>query len=218
MTVPVVVVGGGGHAKVVIDSLRAGGREVAGFTDSRAHADPIAGAPHLGSDAYLDSLPRTACEVVVALGDNRLRARLIQQARDRGFSLANAIHPTAWISPSVELGSGIAIMANAVVNASSRVGDGAIVNTGATVDHDCEIGAFAHLAPGTHLSGYIAVGEGALVGVGSAVGIGRPLRVGEWAIIGTGSVVVRQVAAGSVVAGNPARTLRKASEGGPGHE
>lgn len=202
----VILIGGGGHARVVADNLLASGLSLFGFVDRSPEASPLAGARYLGSDEVLAGLSREHA-VFVALGDNALRQRLGGRAREFGFRLANAIHPTACVSPRATLATGVAVMPQAAINAGARVGEGAVVNTGATVDHDCVLGAYVHVAPGSHLAGCVTVEEGALIGVGSAVGRGRPLGVGAWAVVGTGSVVVTDVAAGATVVGNPARRL-----------
>jgi UDP-perosamine 4-acetyltransferase len=203
----IVVVGGGGHARVVIEVLLAAGWEVVGFTDAGTPPGQTFGAvPCLGGDEALPAVRAAGVETaIIALGENALRARLAAAARDLGFTLGNAVHPGAHLSPSVRLGAGIAVMAGAVINAATTIGDGSIVNTGATVDHDNRIGAFVHIAPGCHLAGYVTVGDGALIGVGSTVGRGRPLAIGAGAVAGSGSVVIQDVPAGATVFGNPAR-------------
>jgi UDP-perosamine 4-acetyltransferase len=205
----VVVIGGGGHAKVVLDVLLAAGWPVAGYTDPA----PAAGAhigdiPCRGDD---DALPQLHGEglswAIVALGDNALRARMAERARTLGFALATAVHPSAQVSPQASLGAGVVVMPCAVVNAGSTLGDNTILNTSASVDHDCAIGRSVHIAPGARLAGYVTVEDGALVGVGAVVGRGRPLVVGRGAVVGIGSVVFADVPPGTTVAGNPARPL-----------
>jgi UDP-perosamine 4-acetyltransferase len=204
----VVVVGGGGHARVVMEVLLAAGWRVAGFTDPGGAGRSFGEIPCLGDDSALPSLAGQVRYAIAALGDNALRGRLAERAVELGFELANAIHPSAQISPSVTLGRGIAVMANAVLNAGTTVLDDSIINTAATVDHDCRIGRNVHIAPGCHLAGYVTVEDGALVGVGSIVGRGRPVLVGAAAVVGSGSVVIRDVPPFTTVAGNPARPLR----------
>ncbi len=205
----IVVVGGGGHARVVMEILLAAGWRVAGYTDPAETGAAFGALPRLGDDSELPALAGRYRHAIVALGDNALRGRLVRRVEELGFELGNAIHPSARISPSATLGRGIAIMANAVLNAGAAVLDDAIINTAATVDHDGRIGRDVHVAPGCHLAGYVTVDEGALIGVGSVVGRGKPLRIGEWAIVGAGSVVVQDVSPFTTVVGHPARPLRR---------
>lgn len=202
-----VVVGGGGHARVVMEVLLAAGRRVAGYTDIADSGGAFGSLPCLGTDSELPALAGRYRQAIVAVGDNALRGRLARRVEELGFELGNAIHPSAQISPSVSLGRGIAIMANAVLNAGTVVLDDSIVNTAATVDHDGRIGRDVHIAPGCHLAGYVTIDEGALIGVGSVVGRGKPVRIGEWAVVGAGSVIIQDVSPFTTVVGNPARLL-----------
>jgi len=206
----IVVIGGGGHAKVVMDILHEAGWAIVGFCDpSQAAGEHIGGIPCLGDDSVLpDVLNSGIKHAIVALGDNCLRSRIAKQLCDMGFKLGNAIHPSAQISPSVVIGDGVAVMPAAVINAATIIGDNTIINTSATVDHDCKIGGGTHIAPGSHLSGFVTVGEQVLIGIGSIVGRGKPLIVGDGAIIGAGSVVIRDVKPKTVSVGNPARVIK----------
>jgi len=201
---PLVVLGGGGHAKVVIEILQdAGQYDVIGCTDGNATSGSVLNVPVLGGDSELARIYASGVRnAFVAVGDNRLRRRLTKTARDIGFHLVNALSPHATVSRSVEFCSGIAIMAGAVINSCSRLGDGCIINTGATVDHDCAIGNWTHIAPGTNLAGRVIVGEGVFLGIGSRVIPG--ISIGEWSIVGAGAVVVRDLPAGITAVGVPA--------------
>ena len=212
----IIVIGGGGHTKMMIEILLATDWEVTGYTDADGRpGDAFGGIAWLGDDGALPAIRDQGVEhAIVALGDNALRGRLAERAAALGFTLGNAIHPSAQISPSVALGRGIAVMAQAAVNAATVLGDNCIVNTGATMDHDNRIGKNVHIAPGCHLAGYVTVGDGALVGVGSVVGRGRPLAIGAGAVVGAGSVVFNDVPPQAMVAGNPARPLRRAGREG----
>lgn len=199
----VIVIGNGGHAKVVLAILALNGVSVVGVVGPGGDG-VIRGLPRLGDDHDLPTLRGHGPAVFVAVGDNDRRERLFALAEDLGFELVNAVHPTAVIDDSVRLGRGVAIMAGAIVNPDTEIGDNVIVNTGATIDHDCWIGRGAHIGPGSHLSGYVRVGPRALIGIGATVGRGRRLTVGEGAVVGAGSVVIEDVADGAVVWGVPA--------------
>ena len=201
----VVVIGGGGHAKVVLDILidRAD-VELAGCVTAVTTVSTVLGVPVLGAD---DVLPAVAASGVthafVAVGENRLRAKLQRHVTELGFSLINAISRSAVLSARVNLGTGIAIMPGAIVNVDTTIGDGAIINTGASVDHDGAIGAFAHIGPGSTLAGNVTVGEGTFLGAGTTV---IPRRtIGAWTTSGAGAVVVQDLPGGVLAVGVPAR-------------
>jgi UDP-perosamine 4-acetyltransferase len=209
----VVVIGGGGHAKVVIDVLQQQGWQVAGYTDPAPLAgSQICGAPWLGDD---DTLERLRAEgiawAIAAFGDNARRSRMADRALALGFELANAVHPSAQISPHARLGQGVAVMPGVAVNAGSVIGDSTVLNTASSVDHDCTLGRGVHVAPGAHLAGYIVVDDEALIGGGAIIGRGKPIRIGRGAVVGAGAVVIHDVPPATTVAGNPARPLRPAA-------
>ena len=201
----VVIIGSGGHAKVVIELVRAEGKyQIKGCTGLGERGFVLGDIPILGSDSVLPAmLANGARKAFVAIGDNHLRLRLLAQVSEMGFQLINAISPDAVVSPSAVLGRGIAIMAGAIINASTQIGDGAIINTNAGVDHDCQIGSGAHIGPGSVLAGNVEIGSEAFLGVGTCVVPG--VRVGSCTIVGAGSVVVRDIPDGVTAMGVPAR-------------
>lgn len=205
---PVVIVGAGGHAKVIIDILQENDEfALVGCTTPEKGQSTILGLPVLGTDEVLPELFHSGVKLAfVALGGNRARLSLSEQLMNMGFGLINVISRRATVSRYVRLGAGIAVMPGAVVNVDTEIGNGAIINTGATVDHDCHIGRCAHIAPGTNLAGKVTIGEGAFVGVGSRVIPG--CTVGPWSVVGAGAVVVRDLPGFVTAVGVPARVSR----------
>ena len=204
-----VVLGGGGHAKVVIDILQQAAEvEIAGFVDPVEQPD-LCGCRRLGSDDILSELFRSGVRsAFVAIGDNRRRMECIASVKQQGFTLINAISPGAIVSPHATLARGIAVMPGAVVNAGAHIGEGAIVNTNATVDHDCTIGACVHVAPRAALAGCVSLGEGVFVGIGASV-IPR-IAVGAWTTVGAGAAVIADLPDHVVAVGVPAAVRRSA--------
>lgn len=208
-----LIIGAGGHAKVVIDLFRAAGlHDIVGLIDSGAPGTLVNGVPVIGGDG---DLARLLAEGIghahVAIGNNRTRLRIARALQGQGFVLANAVSPSAVLSASVVLGEGIAVMAGAVVNAESRLGDACILNTRASLDHDGSIGEGAHVAPGCALAGNVSIGRLAFLGVGTSVIPG--IEIGEEAIIGAGSCVVRPIPAHAKAFGVPAKVVASASQG-----
>lgn len=202
---PVAVYGCGGHGKVVLDILLASGASVAGFLDGNpaTHGTAVLGFPVLGD---WDALPAGAA-VALGIGSNAVRERICRQAQARGISVVNAIHPRATVSRFVTLGTGVVVMAGAVINPGTTVGDGVCVNTGATVDHDCVLHAFCQVWPGAHLAGSITVGARAYVGTGAAVVPG--VTIGADTLTGAGTAIIADLPANIIAAGVPARALRQ---------
>lgn len=208
----VVIIGGGGHAKVVIEALRAAGfPPPLGILDPRPPAPEVLGVSVLGGNELLGRLREEgACDAVVALGDNRLRQEMGGRLAALGFRLPPVLHPASYRSPTAEVMKGAVVMARACLGTDALVGPLAIVNTGAVVEHDNRLGPAAHVAPGCALAGSVVVGDRALVGVGSSV---RPgIVIGADAVVGAGSAVVQDVPPGARVGGAPARVL------GPGRK
>jgi UDP-perosamine 4-acetyltransferase len=209
----VVVIGGGGHASVVIDAARANGTlDLVGVIDADAarRAATVLGLPVIGNDGDLPRLQREGIEgFIIGLGHSRslaLRAGLFQAAVALGLVPVNVIHPNTSIAASARLGSGVAILAGVIVNAEAFVDDNVILNTASVVEHHCRVGPHCHVAPGAVLCGNVVLEAEVLVGARAVVREG--IQIGIGATVGMGSVVVRDVPTKTVVAGNPARLLR----------
>ncbi len=205
----VAVLGAGGHGKVVVATLRAAGRTVvACYDDDPArHGEELLGVPVRGP---LEAAVNDGVEAaVLGIGSNRAR-RAIAERLDLPW--ISAVHPSAVVHESVELGPGTVVFAGAVVQPGSTLGRHVIVNTGASVDHDCRVGDFVHVAPGARLAGGVSVEEGAFFGIGSVAIPG--VTVGAWSTLGAGSAAARDVPAGVTALGVPARVVRREREDG----
>jgi UDP-perosamine 4-acetyltransferase len=202
----VVIVGGGGHARVCADILLSrDDMELVGYTDRVEQ--PSFGFRYLGEDSVLSSLSTdTANCIFVAIGSNQQRLDKIAQIGDVGMQFTSAISPSSIISSNVEIGAGVAIMPGAVVNVGTKIGPGTIINTGATVDHDCVLGTCAHIGPGVNLAGNVEVGDCALMGVGSCAIPG--VKIGKSAVIGAGAAVISNIPDFATAVGVPARVIK----------
>lgn len=206
---PTIVLGAGGHAKVIIEILResAAYQPIGCLGQMPENCHDLLGVPILGNDDQLDVIRARGIQYAfVAIGDNRVRQMLIERVRRAGFRLAQAISPRATISPSAQLGDGVAIMPGAHVGTETRLGEGVIVNTRAVVDHDGLLGSCVHIGPAAALAGCVHVGEQAFIATGSSVIPHR--RIGARTIVGAGSVVVRDLPSDVVAYGSPARPQR----------
>ena len=203
-----VILGGGGHGRVVFDILeQAGEVDIVGFTSATPGQTDIFGYRCLGTDENLGEIYRRGVRCAfVAVGDNARRRNCLDVLKEHGFRIINAVSPRATVSRHAVLGCGVAVMPGAVINGGAQIADGVIVNTNASVDHDCKIGAYVHVAPGVTIAGDVCVGQGAFLGAGSCVIPG--ITIGFWTTIGAGAVVVRDVPDEVVAIGVPATIAR----------
>jgi sugar O-acyltransferase (sialic acid O-acetyltransferase NeuD family) len=199
-----VVVGSGGHAKVVIATAQAAGLAVGAIVDDdpATHGRRVLGVEVAGGSAGVLSDPDAVA--VLAIGSNRARARLGAAARCR---FATVVHPSAVVHPTVLLAPGTVVFAGAVIQPDAVLGAHVIVNTCATIDHDCAVGDFVHVAPGVRLAGNVTLGEGAFLGIGACAIPG--VTVGAWATVGAGASIVHDLPADVTAVGVPARPLRR---------
>ena len=209
---PYIILGGGGHAKVLYWALIDSAKQVLGFIDREAKDALILGTGlrYLGNDDDLKRYPPSEVFLVNGIGsvkNTKPRQDIYNRFREMGFEFPAVVHPSAIIGKDCSLGMGSQIMAGVVIQTGCKIGENCIVNTRACIDHDCVIGDHSHIASGAVISGHVETGSGVHIGAGATVI--QCLKVGSHSVVGAGSVVIRNVAENIVVAGTPARTIRQ---------
>lgn len=197
-----ILIGGSGHAKVIMDCIRTSGNEIAGILDDGLAVDTkVLGVPVLGKtgdyEAYRDHV------FVIAIGNNSVRRRI---AAGMNVRWGTVIHPSAVISPYAVIGKGTVVMPGAVINAGAIIGEHGIINSGAVVEHDGRLGDFVHISPKAALGGTVSIGDDTHVGIGACVR--NNLSICGGCTIGAGAVVVKDITESGVYAGVPARKLK----------
>jgi UDP-perosamine 4-acetyltransferase len=192
---PVIILGAGGHAKVVAEALRQSGREIAGLlTPDTAPGTELYGSSVLGDDKALDAFAPDTIDLANGIGAMPGKiARWTQATRLRGlgYRFISVIHPSAVIAEDVVFADGVQIMAGVVIQPGVRVGLDSIINSGAILDHDCVVGDGSHIAPGVICSGGVTIGDDVHVGTGTAVIQG--ISIGQGSVVAAGSIVYRDI-------------------------
>lgn len=206
-----IIIGCGGHGRVVLDILRqAGAYAPAGFLDSdpSTHGRRIDGVKVLGHPDDLVEIGKNlgVSRAIIAIGDNGVRREFADRLTSLGFQLVNAIHPSANLAANVSLGRNTVVAAGVLVGAHGQIGDSVILNTGCIVDHETLIGTATHVCPGAKIAGRAVIESGAFIGIGATVI--QSVRVGCEAVVGAGAVVIADVAPMSTVVGVPAREIK----------
>jgi acetyltransferase EpsM len=216
----VLVWGAGGHGKVIVDALMAGGEwEVAGILDED---EKKSGSEVLGVKVFsleggvAEAARRLDCgRVAVAIGDNYARFDKFQQLQGAGLTAVNVVHPSAHLSRFVKMGEGVTILAGATINPGTTIEDNVCVNTSASVDHDNYLERSCHIFPNATLTGGVLIQEFAYVGTGAV--IAPNLTVEKYSYVGAGAVVLANVGLGTIVFGVPAK-VRGDQKKRPGKE
>jgi len=210
MNLPAIVLGAGGHAKVLVDALRGLGTDIRGIVDAdpAKHGQTLLDVPIIGDDRTVLASPTDSVLLVNGLGTVRAslqRRQIYESFKSKGYQFATVVHGSAIVAPDVTLGEGAQVMAGAVIQTGCRLGENTIVNTRAAIDHDCAIGSHAHISPGATLCGNVAVGEGTHIGAGATVIQG--IRIGRNCTVAAGALVIRDIGDDVIVAGAPAREM-----------
>ncbi len=197
------LLGASGHAKVIIDSLKASGKKVSGLFDDNPEVKELLGYNVFGP---FDPIRLGDEELIISVGLNHIRKRIVEKFPDE-IRYGNAIHPTAIISEHASLGEGTVVMQGAVIQSSVSIGKHCIINTTASVDHDCLLEDYVHISPNATLCGAVSVGEGSQIGAGAVVIPG--IKIGKWSLVAAGAVVMKDVPYNVLVLGNPARVVKR---------
>ena len=212
LSLPVIILGGAAHTKVLIDALRLQSVEILGIVD----ADPskkwqeLMGVPVIGSDEEVMKYSPQSVRLVNGIGSvrvSKLRRQIFENFKSKGYQFERVIHPSSIIAGDVELSEGAQIMAGVIIQTGSTVGANTIINTRASVDHDCQIGNHIHISPGSVLSGGVVVGENVHIGTGAVIIQG--VQIGANSLVAAGAVVIQNVQNDLTVAGVPARELKR---------
>ncbi len=198
-----VIVGAGGHGKVIVDIAIKNGYTDIAFLDDKPLEDCM-GFPVIGNSNDIKLVDDGKTDFVIAVGNNNIRKHI---AKQNSVNWVTLIHPSAQIGTDVTIGKGTVIMACAVVNSCATVGEHCIINTGSIVEHDNYIEDFVHLAPRVALGGTVRIGEGTFVGLGASVK--NNLIICENCTIGAGAIVVKNIKESFTYIGIPAKKARE---------
>lgn len=197
-----IIIGGGGHAKVVADIALLNGYKILGFLDDNPDITKLLDFDRLGriDDAHLFA---DKAEFMLAIGNNSIRKNIAEK-----FSLnfATLIHPTAIIGSQVKIGKGTVVMASAVINSSAKIGEHCIINSASIIEHDCTIGDFTHISPNATLCGTTRIGDTCHIGAGATVINNKCIC--DNTIIGAGAVIIEDIEATGTYIGFPARKIK----------
>lgn len=194
-----IIIGASGHGKVVADIAALNGYADIVFLDDNKTVKECAGYPVVG-----DSGNAPEGEVFVAIGNAKIRKKLVEKYSDRKQPIL--IHPNAVVANSAIIGNGTVIMAGTVINPDARIGKSVIVNTGSSIDHDCIVGDYCHIAVGSHLCGTVEVGASTWIGAGATVSNNTSICAD--CMIGAGAVVVSDIIKEGTYVGVPARKIK----------
>jgi acetyltransferase EpsM len=192
--------GASGHSKVIIDIAKSIDLPIDTIFDDNLQITEVSGHPviHILSDELLIR------GTVLAIGDNKIRKMVANKFEGKFHN--GIFHSSAVLAPTVIMGDGTVVMANASINAEVIIGNHCIINTGATVEHECQLGNYVHISPNSALAGDVIVGEGSHVGIGAVVIPG--VKIGKWVTIGAGAVVLEDIPDFAVVVGNPGKIIK----------
>lgn len=200
-----IIIGAGGHGKVVANIAMLNGYKEIYFMDDDTSKKYIGKYQIIGTTKDINRY-KNEYDFFIAIGNNETRKKLTMLLLDNDIQLVSLIHPSAVIDNTVQIGYGVVVMANAVINADTKIGNNVIVNTASSIDHDCIINDYVHVSPGVHIAGNVHIGEKTWLCIGSS--IINNISVSRNCIIGAGSVVLRNIEKSGVYVGIPMRRIK----------
>lgn len=210
MTKPIIIIGAGDHASVLLDILLSQKKEVIALTSINDIRTDLYGIPIIDDEAVFQKYdPKNVFLVngIGSVGSLQLRKKVFDKFKERGYSFCNVIHSSAIISTRAKIEEGVQILAGAIINNDAIIKQNSIINTKASVDHGCIIGCHVHIAPGCTLSGCVNIGNCSHIGTGTSIIQG--IKIGQNVLVGAGSVVIKDIPNNVKAFGSPAKiTMR----------
>lgn len=209
----IILIGGGGHCKSVIDTIRNLDKfNIIGILDLSEKLDMnINGVKVIGTDEmlkyYFENGVRNAHITLGSIGDPKYRINLFNYAKGIGLKFPPIIDKTSVIGSNVEIGEGVFIGKGSIINVGTKIGSHSIINSGVIIDHDCVVGSFCHISPGTTISGEVLIGDNTHIGTNST--IIQNINIGSNTLIGAGSVVIKDINPNTKAYGNPCKEVKK---------
>ncbi len=197
-----IIIGGGGHAKVIADLAIKTGYNVVGFLDDNDRVTEMLSLKRLGRVEICENYAHSA-KFVIGIGNNKIRKEIFEKYK---LEYVTLIHPSAVIAKSAKLGIGAVVLAGAIINADAKIGEQSIINTGAVVEHDCVIGEFTMVAPRATVCGFSKIGNSCWIGAGSVVN--NVISVCDNVIVGSGAVIIADIHDADTYVGVPAKKIK----------
>ncbi|MCK5214125.1 MAG: acetyltransferase [Candidatus Omnitrophica bacterium] len=188
MSKKIIIIGGGGHARVLLDIIQLNSCEVAGYLDAEEKENMK--ISYLGKDDKIMEYAPDTVALVNGIGSvkrTEKRQQIFEKFKGIGYHFHAVIHPQAILSKDIQLGEGVQVIAGVVINVGAKIGDNVIINTRASIDHDCVVGAHTHIAPGVAVSGCVSIGQGCHVGTG--VNIIQGIVLGDGVLVAAGETI-----------------------------
>lgn len=199
-----MIIGAGGHGKVVANIAKLNGYKEIYFLDDDVLKKYIGKYQIIGTTKDIDKY-KEEYDFFVAIGNNDIRKNISLKLSNLNIRQPILVHPTAVIDETVQLSEGTVVMANAVINADTKISKGVIINTGATVDHDCSIGEYTHICPGVHIAGTVTIGSNVWIGIGCS--LTNNISICNNTVIGAGGVVLKDVINKGTYVGVPTKKV-----------